>query len=351
MKKILQYLLAIACFFSHTSFICHAATAQHYNPKHHPHPHNKHNALKPTSQTKQTKGKRDVPIYFATDLHMHREALEGVAKLTDGIVVLNGDTVVSVNFDTKQGKLKSGSANINRTKPGTPTDPQTAIDILAKRKHSKYPLIMTIGNHERNPYAYKNCSISDTKDWIQALQGVNAHALSTFPDYSYWGTETYIEYENTYFFSYLTAEYGWRDVGTAKGDTDQYLNQASLAIAQTIQQVCDSKTREIVICCHAGVKEGRALIEKIVQLLFLWYKQRLLSFDPANVHLLICYGHAHGGSIDGHGQWTGKIGIPIPKLENPKPVREIFPNCANECIEVSAKGERSVKCQFIVKSY
>lgn len=347
MKKILQYLLAIACFFSHTSFICHAATAQHYNPKHHPHPHNKHNALKPTSQTKQTKGKRDVPIYFATDLHMHREALEGVAKLTDGIVVLNGDTVVSVNFDTKQGKLKSGSANINRTKPGTPTDPQTAIDILAKRKHPKYPLIMTIGNHERNPYAYKNCSISDTEDWIQALQGVNAHALSTFPDYSYWGTETYIEYENTYFFSYLTAEYGWRDVGTAKGDTDQYLNQASLAIAQTIQQVCDSKTREIVICCHAGVQEGRGLIKKLVPLLFLWYKQKLLSFNPVDVHFLICYGHAHGGSING--QWKGKIDISIPSLKNPKPVREIFPNCANDCIEVSPKGERSLKCQFMMK--
>ncbi|MDE6576392.1 MAG: metallophosphoesterase [Opitutales bacterium] len=297
-----------------------------------------------------THGTRDFPIYAITDIHMNSEPLKGITKLTDGIVIVNGDIVTGVTFDKKQRKLGSKHTySIRKTLKGTWTDPQTAIDIL-KTRTSPYPLIVGLGNHELNPYAYNGSSIKDLKKWIQALLGIGVIPLCTFPNYTSLGAERCYRYGNTYFLSYLTSEYGAKEINAK--DRNHYESAAISSISWQIQQAYNTNfhMKEVHLMLHAGFDEGKRIAEGVIRTL------ENYTFDTQKVYFICYLGHAHGESIPdkyrhkGHKEayWKGYVSVPVGTKE--KNIRFVFPNCADDCIRIDTDGTRSLKARFITKS-
>ncbi|UPA28537.1 MAG: hypothetical protein LW808_000470 [Verrucomicrobiota bacterium] len=304
-----------------------------------------------------THGTRDFPIYAMTDIHMNSEPLKGITKLTDGIVIANGDTVTGVTFDKKQRKLGSKHTHsIRKTAQGTWTDPKAAIDIL-KTRTSPYPLIAGLGNHELNPYAYNGSSIKDLKKWIQALIGIGIVPLCTFPNYESLGAERCYRYGNSYFLSYITSEYGTKEINAK--DRNDYESAAIVSISWQIQKAynANSHMKEVHLMLHAGFDEGKRIAEGIIRTL------ENHKFDTKKVTFFCYLGHAHGGSIPlpypingtswkAKGEYqknNGRIVLIVEAQKNTN-ILFIFPNCADDCIKIDSNGTPSIKARFITRS-
>ena len=289
---------------------------------------------------------RDVPIYVMTDLHMNPEPLYGAVSLTDGIVMINGDIITGVTFDRNTNKLGSKKNHrIQKTVKGTWTDPLAAIKILEKRK-SKYPLIVGFGNHElvssnqKTPYSYHGSSIANIYDWIKALKRIDAIPVCTWPDLSHKGAYNYYKYSTSYFFSYVTSKY--------HQNRAEYEQNGVMKISSDIKSICDSSTKEIHLLLHASFQEGTKVMRAIIHSL----ANMNLNFNIFSVHFVYYLGHKHGSAIEPayqiHGNyWEGKVEEIISGKH--KTIRCIFPNCADDCVKIDTKGQKSMKARFISK--
>ncbi|KAK8899352.1 hypothetical protein M9Y10_001666 [Tritrichomonas musculus] len=300
----------------------------------------------PLPDKKEHHRSRDVPIYVMTDLHMNPEPLYGAVSLTDGIVMINGDIITGVTFDRNTNKLGSKKNHrIQKTVKGTWTDPLAAIKILEKRK-SKYPLIVGFGNHElvssnqKTPYSYHGSSIANIYDWIKALKRIDAIPVCTWPDLSHKGAYNYYKYSTSYFFSYVTSKY--------HQNRAEYEQNGVMKISSDIKSICDSSTKEIHLLLHASFQEGTKVMRAIIHSL----ANMNLNFNIFSVHFVYYLGHKHGSAIEPayqiHGNyWEGKVEEIISGKH--KTIRCIFPNCADDCVKIDTKGQKSMKARFISK--
>lgn len=291
---------------------------------------------------------RDFPIYATTDIHMNAKPLEGITKLTDGIVLVNGDIVTGVQFDHERRCLGSGADYIQPTQKDTWTDPLRAIEIL-KTRHSQYPLIASLGNHELYFKAYEGSVIKDKQVWIQALNRIGVVPLSTFPNFEALGAQPFFPYGNSCFLSYITCEYGMQEVQAQS--SDEYIERAVTEMTHQIQKSfnINRNINEIYLMLHAGFNEGSHVVWRIIQRLGDLQSKGQLNFDLWQVSFVYCLGHHHDGSdipeeYRNEEYWDGHIEVPIN--EKTKKVWCIFPHCADDCIKIDTDGTRSVKTRF-----
>lgn len=128
--------------------------------------------------------------------------------------------------------------------------------------------------------------------------------------------------------------------------------EAVYSIADQIQSVCDHHTTEIHLMLHAGFAEGSNIAAGIVSQLAYFQSIHELPFDVMSIHFTYYVGHHHGSKVEkkyrvNNNYWEGKITVEL--FGNSKNIRCVFPNCANDCIQISPNGDKSIKGRFIQK--
>lgn len=98
------------------------------------------------------------------------------------------------------------------------------------------------------------------------------------------------------------------------------------------------------------LKDQTSQLESLVNLRI--FNQHELPFDVMSIHFTYYVGHHHGSKVEkkyrvNNNYWEGKITVEL--FGNSKNIRCVFPNCANDCIQISLNGDKSIKGRFIQK--